>query len=86
MPHTYVSCDCHCVFGTKERAAVLKPDMRERLFRFMAGVAGKYGIGSIAAGGVADHIHLLINLPATMSIAFAMKLIKGSSARWFHKT
>lgn len=86
MSHTYVSCDCHCVFGTKGRAAVLNPEMRERLFRCMAGVARKYGIGLIAAGGVANHIHLLISLPATMSIASVMKLIKGSSARWFHQT
>jgi REP element-mobilizing transposase RayT len=34
----------------------------------------------IALGGVADHVHLLVGLPATLSIADLMSHIKGASA------
>ena len=37
-------------------------------------------------GGVEDHIHLLISLPATITIAKAMQLLKGGSSKWIHDT
>jgi REP element-mobilizing transposase RayT len=39
----------------------------------------------ISAGGVADHLHLLISLPKTLDIAHAMQLIKGGSSKWVHE-
>jgi REP element-mobilizing transposase RayT len=38
----------------------------------------------ISAGGIADHIHLLLSLPRTLDIAHAMQLIKGGSSKWIH--
>lgn len=40
----------------------------------------------IAAGGVADHVHLLISLSRTLSVSKAMQLIKGGSSKWIHDT
>ncbi len=37
-------------------------------------------------GGTDDHVHVLISLPATMSIAKAMQLLKGTSSKWIHET
>ena len=39
---------------------------------------------ALSIGGVEDHVHLLLSLPATMSIAKAMQLIKGGSSKWVH--
>ncbi len=33
-------------------------------------------------GGVDDHVHLLIQVPATMAMAKALVLIKANSSRW----
>ena len=41
---------------------------------------------ALSIGGVADHVHLLLSLPATMPIAKAMQLIKGGSSKWVHET
>ena len=41
---------------------------------------------AIEVGGVADHVHLLLSLPATMPISKAMQLIKGGSSKWVHET
>ena len=35
---------------------------------------------------MADHVHLLLSLPATMPVAKAMQLIKGGSSKWVHDT
>jgi REP element-mobilizing transposase RayT len=36
----------------------------------------------IAVGGVDDHVHLLVRLPSTVSIADAVKQLKGSSSHF----
>jgi REP element-mobilizing transposase RayT len=86
MPQSYVSCDLHCVFSTKDRAPVLNAEMRDKLFRFFGGVAHKFRMHLYTAGGIEDHIHLLIAIPATLTISEALKIFKGSSSHWVHET
>ena len=40
----------------------------------------------VAAGGVADHVHLLVSLSREISIAQTVRLIKSNSSRWIHDT
>jgi putative transposase len=41
---------------------------------------------ALAIGGVDDHVHILVSLPATLSIAKALQLLKGNSSKWIHET
>jgi REP element-mobilizing transposase RayT len=41
---------------------------------------------ALAIGGAADHVHMLISLPATLSIGKALQLLKGNSSKWIHQT
>jgi REP element-mobilizing transposase RayT len=41
---------------------------------------------ALAVGGTDDHVHALVSLPATMSIAKAAQLLKGGSSKWIHDT
>jgi REP element-mobilizing transposase RayT len=41
---------------------------------------------ALAVGGAADHVHVLLSLPATISVAKAMQLLKGNSSKWIHET
>jgi REP element-mobilizing transposase RayT len=41
---------------------------------------------ALAVGGVADHVHSLISLPATLCVAKALQLLKGNSSKWIHET
>ncbi len=41
---------------------------------------------ALSIGGVEDHVHILLSLPATMPVAKAMQLIKGGSSKWVHET
>ena len=36
--------------------------------------------------GVADHIHSLITLPATLALSKAIQVLKGNSSKWIHET
>ncbi len=41
---------------------------------------------ALAIGGIADHVHMPVSLPATLSIAKAVQLLKGNSSKWMHET
>jgi putative transposase len=45
-------------------------------------------VGGVAesVGGASDHVHLLVGLRATYSLADVVREIKASSSRWAHET
>lgn len=83
--HSFVSSLHHCVFAAKGRDESLSPEIRERLWPYLGGIARKNGMKALAIGGVSDHVHILVSLPATMSVAKAMQLFKGNSSKWIHE-
>jgi putative transposase len=83
---SYVSSYFHCVFSTKERRPLIPPSLRERLWPFLGGIARQNQMRAIEIGGMPDHVHLLLSVPATLSIAKALQLIKGGSSKWVHDT
>jgi REP element-mobilizing transposase RayT len=76
----------HCVWSTKNREPYLTPPLRERLWPYLGGVARQNKIKTLAIGGAADHVHVLLSLPARLSIAKATQLRKGNSSKWIHET
>ncbi len=52
----------------------------------MGGIARENKMKLISAGGVEDHVHLLLSMPKTVDISKAMQLIKGGSSKWVHDT
>ena len=84
--HSLTSSLFHCVFSTKNREPMLTPEIRERLWPYLGGIARENGMKALAIGGVADHVHLLISLPPTLSLSKAMQLLKGNSSKWIHET
>jgi REP element-mobilizing transposase RayT len=86
MGHSYCSSLYHCIFSTKERRKSITPEVRDRLWAYMGGVAREHGMTALAVGGTDDHAHLLVVIPATLAVATAMREIKSGSSRWMHET
>jgi REP element-mobilizing transposase RayT len=74
------------VFSTKDRRPLITAQLRERLWPFLGGIARENGMKALSIGGVEDHVHMLLSLPATMPVAKAMQLIKGGSSKWVHES
>ena len=85
MRHTHVSIRIHCVFSTKERRPSIPEDLQPRLWAFIGGIARRIGAKAIAVGGMSDHVHVLLLLPATMALAKAVQTLKANSSRWLHE-
>jgi REP element-mobilizing transposase RayT len=84
MSHTYVSALFHCVFSTKGRCGLIPPAKQPDLWAYLGGIARKNGFRALAVGGTDNHVHLLLSLPSTVSLAKAMQLLKGGSSKWMN--
>jgi REP element-mobilizing transposase RayT len=82
MSHTYAQNVVHVVFSTKGRDKTIDREFQTRLWAYMAGICKKLGIYVHSVGGMADHVHLLIQLPAVLALAKAVLTIKANSSRW----
>jgi len=76
----------HCVFSTKNRQKTITPDLEERLWPYLGGIARENKMNAISIGGIEDHVHLLLSLPSTLSVSKGLQLIKGGSSKWIHET
>jgi putative transposase len=84
--HSYTSSLFHCVFSTKERRKLITPELQERLWPYLGGIARENRMKALAVGGIEDHVHILLSIPSTLAIAKAVQLIKGGSSKWVHET
>ena len=70
----------HLVWATWDRAPLLTRDVRERVYLCIREEAARLKAEIVAIGGIEDHVHVLLRLPATISIADLVKQLKGSSS------
>jgi len=75
----------HIVFSTKERRKTIPTQMKERLWAYTAGICQHQKIFVHAIGGMEDHIHMLLQFPATLMVADAIGEIKANSSRWMSR-
>ena len=85
MSHSYICCLVHVVFSTAGRRPLLNERIRDRLHAYLGGIARENDMAAIAIGGVADHVHILLSLPRTISVAKAIQLLKGGSSKWVNE-
>jgi len=84
--HSFNSCLIHCVWSTKNRISLLDSNLSERLWPYLGGIARENKMKALAVGGTTDHVHMLVSLPGTLSVAKAVQLLKGNSSKWVHET
>ena len=82
MSHTYAQNILHIVFSTKERCRAISPEFQLRLWAYLVGICKKEGVFVQCIGGMADHLHLLVQIPPSLAVAKAVGIIKANSSRW----
>jgi REP element-mobilizing transposase RayT len=86
MPSTHLSLHYHFVFSTKDRHPFITDDWRARLHEYLGGSIRAANAIPEAVGGTPDHVHLLVGLRATHSVAIFVQDVKQTSSSWIHKT
>ena len=82
MPQSLSSLLVHVVFSTKNRQMILDESVRTDLERYAAGIVGSKGCSLIAVSVMLDHIHLLIELSRSESVAVVVRELKTGTSRW----
>jgi REP element-mobilizing transposase RayT len=84
MPQSFAPLHCHVVFSTKHREPQIRTEFQSRLYDYVGGILRNHSCALISAGGMPDHVHLLVSLSRTLSIADAVRIIKSNSSMWIH--
>ena len=82
MSHTYTQNTVHLVFSTKDRRNLIPKEFKSRLCSYFAGICKQDGIFVHAIDGMEDHVHLLIQIPATLALAKSVNTLKSNSSKW----
>lgn len=82
---SYVTVWLHCVWSTKNREPLLTKEVRSELFQHILDNGRSKEIWIDTVNGYQDHVHALVSLDKSATIANTMQLIKGESANWLNK-
>src|SRR5262245_9171977 len=76
VAHKYRNILIHVVLSTQERGNLIPTNLLPRLAKYFAGIGRNYGLPVLAAGGTANHVHLLSALPSDITTAKAARYSK----------
>ena len=83
---SHIALRVHFVWSTCNREPWIDPAWAQRLYAYLGAVLQDRGGVLLAAGGTADHVHLYMSLPATLTLAETANALKANSSRWVHQT
>jgi len=85
MAHTATNVLVHFIFSTRRREPMIGSELRADLHAYLGGIIREIGGIALCINGMPDHVHLLVRMPSTHSVADVARLIKTNSSRWIHE-
>jgi REP element-mobilizing transposase RayT len=82
MPQSLSKVFVHIIFSTRDRQRLIRPEIEQELFAYMATVLREHGAQPIKIGGTEDHAHILCGLPRTMAVCDLLEKVKKRSSKW----
>ena len=80
MRAPYTELYLHAIWATWDRLPLVSPTIRPRVYAAVAAKCRDLKCEPMAIGGTADHVHLLVRLHTTVSVATLVKGAKGASS------
>jgi|SRR5215831_9252153 len=77
MGHTYTNLLTHIIFSTKDRLPYLRAERQRDLFTYIGDIVRELKGSAININGVADHVHMLVRLPASLPVAKTVEIVKN---------
>ena len=75
----------HVVFSTKYRKPHLAADWRDELFAYIGGIVQDHKSTLLKAGGIEDHVHLLLRIHPEYAISKTIQILKANSSKWINE-
>lgn len=81
---SYNNLKVHFIWSTKDREKLIREEMQADLYAYIGGILRKRKHVLLAAGGVEDHVHLLVGMHQSQSVADCIRDVKSNTSRWIH--
>jgi putative transposase len=82
MAQTLISCYLHIVFSTKNRVAMIDPEIENDLFAYIGGIVRNFDGKLLKGGGTSNHDHLLVSMSKNHLIPDLVGAVKRDSSKW----
>jgi putative transposase len=86
MAGTYTNLLFHIVFSTKRRTGLITPELEPDLYAYIGGVIRNQGGKLLDAGGMSDHVHLLLKSKPNVALSDLVRDIKANSSKWINES
>ncbi|MCP4786620.1 MAG: IS200/IS605 family transposase [Fuerstiella sp.] len=74
----------HIVFATKYRKPTIPESIQESLYEYIGGIIRSRHGALVQIGGVADHVHILARLSASVTVSDVVRDVKAGSSKWIY--
>jgi putative transposase len=85
MANTYTQIHLQFVFAVQFRAALIKDEWKDELYKYMTGIVQAHKHKLIIINGMSDHVHMLVGMRPTQSVSELLQDVKGSSSLWVNE-
>jgi len=82
MPNTYTQLHLQFVFAVKYRAALIQPQWKGKLHRYITGIFQSNNHKMLQINSMPDHIHIFIGMRPHQSISALIQNVKTESSKW----
>ena len=85
MSNSYHGILLHIIFSTKYRLPLIDDSWKNDLYAYIGGTVTEHKSRLLDAGGIEDHIHLLLKIHPAFAISKTVQLLKSNSSRWINE-
>ena len=79
LSHTRWNCKYHIVFAPKYRRKVAYGKIKQDIANILSMLCKRKGVKIIEAEICPDHVHMLVEIPPSMSVSYFVGYLKGKS-------
>jgi len=82
MPQSFQCIPIHLIWSTKNRTPCIIPEIEQELYKYIASIFRNHDSPSLIINGSVDHVHIILSLSRTITIAKLIEEVKRSSSKW----
>lgn len=82
MPASFVLVYVHYVCATWDRLPLISPELEPKIHACIAAECQRVGAEPLQIGGTGDHVHALVQVHSTVSVAQLARGMKGGSSHF----
>ena len=79
LSHTKWNCKYHIVFAPKFRRKIIYGKLRQDIANILSALCKRKGVKIVEAEMCSDHVHMLVEIPPSISVSSFVGYLKGKS-------